>query len=89
MQLTGKVMVGTMEVSKVALQQIKDGKLLFLINEQPYLDGYYGVLFAYQYAKFGLAPVGVVSTGPSVVDKSNVEKISTVFEKYSNVIGSK
>lgn len=88
-QLTGKILVGTMEVSKVALQQIKDGKLLFLINEQPYLDGYYGVLFAYHYAKFGLAPVGVVSTGPSVVDKSNVEKIATVFEKYSNVIGSK
>jgi simple sugar transport system substrate-binding protein len=88
-QLTGKILVGTMEVSKVALQQIKDGKLLFLINEQPYLDGYYGVLFAYQYAKFGLAPVGVVSTGPSVVDKTNVEKIGTVFEKYSNVIGSK
>ncbi len=88
-QLTGKVLVGTMEVSKVALQQIKDGKLLFLINEQPYLDGYYGVLFAYHYAKFGLAPVGVVSTGPSVVDKSNIDKISMVFDKYPNVIGSK
>jgi simple sugar transport system substrate-binding protein len=88
-QLTGKIAVGTMEVSKVALQQIKDGKLTFLINEQPYLDGFYGVLFAYQYAKFGLAPVGAVSTGPSVVDKVNVEKISSVFEKYPNVIGSK
>jgi simple sugar transport system substrate-binding protein len=87
--MTGKVRVGTMEVSKVALQQIKDGKLLFLINEQPYLDGYYGVLFAYHYAKFGLAPVGVVSTGPSVVDKVNVDKISAVFDTYPNVIGSK
>jgi simple sugar transport system substrate-binding protein len=88
-QLTGKVKIGTMEVSKVALQQIKDGKMLFLINEQPYLDGFYGVLFAYHYAKYGLAPVGVVSTGPSVIDKVYVDKISTVFDTYPNVIGSK
>ena len=88
-QMTGKVQVGTMEISKVALQQIKDGKLLFLVNEQPYLDGYYGVLFAFQYAKYGLAPVGVVSTGPSIVDKKNVDKITEVFNAYSNVIGSK
>jgi simple sugar transport system substrate-binding protein len=87
-QLTGKVHVGTMEISKVALQQIKNGKIDFLINEQPYLDGYYGVLFAYHYAKFGLAPVGPVNTGPGVVDAKNVDKILTVFNTYPNVIGS-
>jgi simple sugar transport system substrate-binding protein len=88
-QLTGKVAVGTMEASAVAIQQVKDGKMLFLINEQPYLDGFYGVLFAYHYAKYGLAPVGTVATGPSFVDKSNIDKISAVFEAYPNVIGSK
>lgn len=86
--LTGKVKVGTLEISKVALEQVKDGRIEFLINEQPYLDGYYGVLFAYHYVKFGLAPVGMVHTGPSVVDKTNIEKIVTVFEKYPNVVGS-
>ena len=88
-QLTGKVLVGTMEVSALALEQIQSGKMLFLINEQPYLDGYYGVLFAYHYAKFGLAPVGEIATGPSVVDAQNIDKIKTVFERYPNVIGSK
>jgi simple sugar transport system substrate-binding protein len=87
-QLTGKIHVGTMEISRVALEQIKSGKIEFLINEQPYLDGYYGVLFAYQYVKFGLAPVGPVNTGPSIVDKSNIDKILKVFDTYPNVIGS-
>lgn len=87
-EMTGKVRVGTLEISKVALEQIQNGKLEFLINEQPYLDGFYGVLFAYHYVKYGLAPVGMVHTGPSVVDKKNVEKIVGVFNKYPNVVGS-
>ena len=88
-QLTGKVHVGTMEISRVALEQIQNGKIDFLINEQPYLDGYFGVVFATLYAKYGLAPVGPVSTGPSVVDKQNIDKILKVFDNYANVIGSK
>jgi simple sugar transport system substrate-binding protein len=88
-QLTGKVHVGTMEISRIALQQIQNGKIDFLINEQPYLDGYFGVVFATLYAKYGLAPVGPVSTGPSVVDKQNIDKILKVFDNYANVIGSK
>ncbi len=86
--MTGKVKVGTLEISKVALEQVHDGKIEFLINEQPYLDGFYGVLFAYHYVKYGLAPVGMVHTGPSVVDKKNIDKIQTVFNKYPNVVGS-
>ena len=88
-QLTGKVHVGTMEISRVALQQIQNGKIEFLINEQPYLDGYFGVVFAALYAKYGLAPVGPVSTGPSIVDNKNIGKILKVFDTYPNVIGSK
>ena len=86
--LTGKIPVGTMQISRIALKQVESGKMDFLINEQPYLEGYYGVLMAYHYAKYGLAPVGVISTGPSVVDKTNVVKISKVFDTYPNVIGS-
>ncbi len=88
-ELTGKVHVGTMEISKIALQEIQNGKINFLINEQPYLDGYYSVVFCFLYAKYGLAPVGPVATGPSVVDKSNVDQILKVFDTYPNVIGSK
>jgi len=87
--LTGKVHVATMEISRIALEQIKNGKLEFLVNEQPYLDGYFAVVFATLYVKYGLAPVGPVATGPSIVDKTNIEKILKVFDTYPNIIGSK
>ncbi|RKS75535.1 simple sugar transport system substrate-binding protein [Motilibacter peucedani] len=81
--------VGSLGVGKSAIDKVNNGSMLFLVNEQPYLDGYLGTITAYTYAKFGLAPVGVIKTGPQFVDKSNVEKISAVFDKYPNVIGPK
>lgn len=81
--------VGTLGVGKQAIAAIGSGDMLFLVNEQPYLDGYLGVIFAYTYAKYGLAPIGVVKTGPQFVDSANVKKISEVFDKYPNVVGPK
>jgi len=34
-------------------------------------------------------PVGVVSTGPSVVDARNIDKVMKVFNTYPDTIGSK
>lgn len=81
--------VASLGVGKQAIAAVRSGDMLFLVNEQPYLDGYLGTVFAYTYAKYGLAPVGVVKTGPQIVDKTNVDKISAVFDKYPNVIGPK
>ncbi len=86
--MTGKVHVGTMALSKAALVDLQSGNLDFLVNEQPYLDGYYGVLFAFEYAKYGLAPIGPVATGPAIIDKSNIAKILQVSKQYPGVLGA-
>jgi len=86
--LTGKVQVGTLELSKVAINDVLNGTMLFLVNEQPYLDGYYCVLFAYQYVKYGLAPVGTVNTGPSIINKSNIQKVIQTTQRYPDILGS-
>jgi simple sugar transport system substrate-binding protein len=86
--MTSKVRVGTLELSKLALDDVQSGKVAFLVNEQPYLDGYYGELFAYQYVKYGLAPVGPVATGPAIIDKSNIGNVLSVFRGYPGVLGS-
>lgn len=86
---TGKTLVATLGVSKQALDAVKSGDMLFVVNEQPYLDGYLGVVFAYNYVKYGLAPIGVVKTGPQIINKKNITKISNVLQQYPNVIGPK
>jgi simple sugar transport system substrate-binding protein len=86
--LSGKTPVGTMQISGVACDRSRTAKCCFW-STNSLIEGYDGVLFAYQYAKYGLAPVGVVATGPSVVDKNNIDKVMKVFNTYANVVGFK
>lgn len=83
-----KVHIATLALSKVGLADVKSGALDFVVSEQPYLDGYLGVLFATQYAKFGLAPVGQVYTGPLFIDAKNIDSVLELAKKYPGVLGS-
>ena len=41
--LGDKVKIGSVDLSTAVLKQIKDGKIAFTIDQQPYLQGYYAV----------------------------------------------
>ncbi|WP_291838578.1 substrate-binding domain-containing protein [Limimaricola sp.] len=73
--LGGNVQVGTTDISTNTLNAVKSGDLLFDIDQQPYLQGYYGVLIAAQRLKYGLQPIGMIKTGPMVIDKTNVDAV--------------
>lgn len=70
-----KITIGTTDLSNADLQALKDGKLLFVIDQQPYLQGYYSILIATQSAKIGVHPVGQIQTGPLVITKDNVDAV--------------
>ena len=61
------VTLGTSDLSTNVLNSIVAGDLMFASDQQPYLQGYYGVLIAVQYAEYGLAPSEPVRTGPSLI----------------------
>ncbi len=65
------VALGSWDLSTNILNRIKSGKQLFTIDQEPYLQGYYGVLVGFQYAKFGIIPSSPIPTGPNVIVKSN------------------
>jgi simple sugar transport system substrate-binding protein len=72
-----KAKIGTFDLNKDAAQAVKDGKLQFCIDQQPYLQGYLAISQLYLYKKNGnVMGAGQPSlTGPSFVDTANVEKI--------------
>ena len=64
-----KIVNGSLGLSLNALQALHDGKILFIADLQPYLDGYYAVVEAYQYAKYGMLPAGEIWTGRADPDQ--------------------
>jgi len=67
----------TFDLNQEAAQDIKDGKIVFSIDQQPYVQGYMAVTSLYLYLKNGNDIGGgkAVLTGPSFVDSSNIDKI--------------
>ncbi len=73
--LLGQVKLGTFDLSPTVLQAIADGKMMFAIDQQQFLQGYLPVDFLVQYHKFGTLPHGVVMTGPGFVTKDNAKQV--------------
>ncbi len=71
-----------MDVDPVLLDSIQQDKIMFTIDQQPYLQSYLGVMFAYLYAKYDISPPPApMSTGPGIVTKENVGEFLEVSEQ--------
>jgi simple sugar transport system substrate-binding protein len=71
----GKVKLATFDLSPNALAAVRDGDLLFAIDQQQFLQGYLPVEYLTQYAQLGLSPVGETRTGPAFVTKGNAARV--------------
>ncbi len=76
-QASSKAKLVTFDLNAEAAQAIKDGKIQFSIDQQPYVQGYLAVNSLYLNKKNGndLGGGGPVLTGPSFVDSSNIDVI--------------
>ena len=74
--------VVTFDLNQDAAQDIKDGTIEFSIDQQPYVQGYMAVTSLYLKLKNGndMGGGGPVLTGPSFVDKSNIDQILPFVE---------
>ena len=72
-----EVKIGTFDLNKEAAEAVQAGDIQFCIDQQPYLQGYLAVTQLYLYKKNGnILGGGQPSlTGPSFVDKTNVDAI--------------
>jgi simple sugar transport system substrate-binding protein len=65
-----------MDMNEQVFDYIKNDKIMFTMDQQPFLQGFLGVQLAYLYVKWGLTPPPApVSTGPAVVTKENMADI--------------
>jgi simple sugar transport system substrate-binding protein len=73
--LLGKVKFATFDLSPEILDAVKDGRVEFAIDQQPYLQGYMSVQALAQNARLGVHPVGQIQTGPNLVTKEVADQV--------------
>ena len=63
-----------------ALAAIQDGRQAFTIDQQQFWRGYMPVLLLTHYIKYGLIEANYFLTGPTIVDKSNIERVAKLVK---------
>ena len=68
---SARVKIGTFDLTPEVLEAIKDGRILFAVDQQAYLQGYMPIVMLTQEARYGLFPSRgeVVATGPNFVTR--------------------
>jgi simple sugar transport system substrate-binding protein len=64
-----------------SLEAINDGRQAFTIDQQQFWRGYVPVLLLTHNIKYGLIQGNYFMTGPTIVDKSNVERVSALVKE--------
>ena len=82
-QAGSKAKLVTFDLNQEAAQAIKDGKIQFSVDQQPYVQGYLAVTSLYLNILNGndMGGGGPVLTGPSFVDSTNIDVILPFTEK--------
>ena len=75
--MTGKIHIGTFDLSADMLAGIKAGTVDFAIDQQQFLQGYLPIEILTYYNLYGLLPGGgaPIYTGPGFVTKDNVDLV--------------
>lgn len=69
--------IASFDLNADLAQQIKDGKIIFTVDQQPWLQGYLAVEYFWQQLRGGFEIGGgqPVLTGPAIVDQNNVDAV--------------
>jgi simple sugar transport system substrate-binding protein len=78
MGLTGKVTNGGFDISKKVVDEIKDGSTVFACDQQPYSQGFYAVVFLWNYIVNGQIPADY-NTGMAIINADNVDRFKAAY----------
>lgn len=70
------IYLASFDLMPETLEDIKAGRVVATHDQQQYLQGFLPLIDLYLYkAKYNVHPFGIVSTGPIIVDQSNVDAV--------------
>jgi len=66
------------DLSPLVIHYVRDGQLIFTVDQQPYMQGFYPVIQLAQYVRYGILPCNN-EIGASFVTKDNVDKVEKLI----------
>lgn len=75
----GEVIAAGFDISSASIQGVKDGYITAVLDQQPYLQGFYGVLSAVLQKKYGLGNTQMFTSTGSMT-KDNVELLEALVK---------
>jgi simple sugar transport system substrate-binding protein len=78
-----RIRVGTFDLGSDVLQALQSKEMLFAIDQQPYLQGYLGVMLLVKYLETGVMAGGqqIIRTGPGFVTADNAAQVAKLIER--------
>jgi simple sugar transport system substrate-binding protein len=80
-EMLDQVKFGTFDLSPGVLEAIDQGKMMFAIDQQQYLQGYLPIQLLRLNKLYGLMPAGTVMTGPGFVTQENAAQVIDLSAK--------
>ena len=80
-EMLDTVKFGTFDLSPGVLEAIDQGRMMFAIDQQQYLQGYLPIQLLRLYGLYGLMPAGTVMTGPGFVTQENAAQVIDLSAK--------
>jgi len=76
------VKIAQMDMSPKILEYIQEGKVMFTMDQQQYLQGFWGVEFMCLHLKYAFTPPPApVSTGPAVITAEDIPRLKELVEQ--------
>ncbi len=79
--MTGKVKVAAFDLAPPFLRSVAEGDAAFALDQQPYLQGYLPVAILALNAKDGLMPSSDIQSGPNLVMRDQVGKVTDLSSR--------
>ena len=75
------IRLGTFDLAPSVLEAIRDGDMVFAVDQQQYLQGYLPIVFLTNYVQYGVTPASEVLTGPAFVEQENAKQVINLSKK--------
>jgi simple sugar transport system substrate-binding protein len=80
--IAGKIHFGTFDLGEEIVKAIKDGTIVWGIDQQPFLQAYLPVVILTNWDRYGVLPGNNINSGPGFVTKDGLTKVEKFAGEY-------